>query len=275
MKKNYSRDAKILCFDLEVSPNLGWFYGQYDTTPLKIEQPPVLLAMAWKWLGDKGKPQGNIISDFRQISNFDDYGIVHKLWELLDEANIVVAHNGRRFDEKVANAFFLRHNMKPPRPYQSFDTLQTARRYFKFDNNKLDYLGKLLIGEGKTNTTYRDCWDKMLNGSNQEQKKYGRLMDKYCRKDVEVLEKIYYKILPWANNHPNVALAAGVDFICPRCGNDADFKIKAYRRTGVQVNAIQYECLHCHGYVTRPLTKEEREELDDEGKRRSIYRNLS
>ena len=462
MKKDYIRDAKILCFDLEVSPNLGWFYGQYDTTPIKIEQPPILLAMSWKWLGEKGKPQGCTIIDFKQLDSFDDSGIVRKLWALLDEAKIVVGHNcveentpiltadlrwvpakelkvgdelgafeeGRkygtplhmsgfkqrkytkavvesveiesrdcieieldngeklvctpdhlwlgkskksemlhwrmacelevgdripkwfnvwqtgksyeeglrierflkklnwehlgqlrrnkntiaehseptvvairevgkrnivkmqtssrtffaqgygshnckRFDEKMANAFFLRHGMNPPSPYQSFDTLQTARKYFKFDNNKLDYLGKLLVGEGKTSVTYGDCWDKMLNGSLKERKKYSHLMDVYCRRDVEVLEKVYYKLLPWATNHPNVALSAGVDFICPRCGNDSKFRAKSYRRTGAQVNAIQYECLHCHGYVTRHLTKEERDELDSYGQGKSVYRNLS
>ena len=543
MKKDYIRDAKILCFDLEVSPNLGWFYGQYDTTPIKIEQPPILLAMSWKWLGEKGKPQGCTIIDFKQLDSFDDSGIVRKLWALLDEAKIVVGHNcveentpiltadlrwvpakelkvgdelgafeegrkygtplhksgfkqrkytkavvesveiesrdcieieldngeklictpdhlwlgkskksemlhwrmacelevgdripkwfnvwqtgksyeegwlggfiegegsikqgrpkmgsfcgieicqrptttwqkclnilkelgyqytmpktkkgglgrgdcqyidtlggrnitleiiGRlgvkrfidklnwdelgqlrrqkntiaehpeptvvairevgkrnivkmqtssrtffaqgygshnckRFDEKMANAFFLRHGMNPPSPYQSFDTLQTARKYFRFDNNKLDYLGKLLIGEGKTDVTYGDCWDKMLHGSLKEKRKYAHLMDVYCRRDVEVLENVYYKLLPWATNHPNVALAAGVDFICPRCGNDAKFRAKSYRRTGAQLNAIQYECLKCHGYVTRQLTKEEREEMDEYGVRKSIYRNL-
>lgn len=275
MKKNYTKEAKILLFDLEVSPNLGWFYGQYDTTPIKIEQPPILLAMSWKWLGEKGKPQGCTIIDFKQLDSFDDSGIVRKLWTLLDEARIIIAHNCKRFDEKMANAFFLRYGMNPPSPYQSFDTLQTARKYFKFDNNKLDYLGKLLVGEGKTSVTYGDCWDKMLNGSLKERKKYSHLMDIYCRRDVEVLEKVYYKLLPWATNHPNVALSAGVDFICPRCGNDSKFRAKSYRRTGAQVNAIQYECLHCHGYVTRHLTKEERDELDSYGQRKSVYRNLS
>lgn len=275
MKTSYVEDAKILAFDLEVSPNRGWFYGQYDVSPIKIEQPPILLAMSWKWIGQKGKPESRIISDYKQLNNYDDSGIVKELWDLLDKANIVIAHNGKRFDEKVANAFFLRHDMKPPTPFQSFDTLQTARKYFKFDNNKLDYLGKLLIGEGKTEVTYGDCWDKMLHGSGREKKKYGELMRHYCSNDVVLLEKIYYKLLPWATNHPNVALAAGVEFICPRCGNDSEFRVKAYRRTGIQVNAIQYECMHCHGYVTRPLTKEERDDLDNHGVRKSVYRNLA
>lgn len=273
-KTDFRRDAKMLAIDLEVSPNLGWFYGQYDTTPLKIEQPPILLAVSWKWLGDKGKAQGKIITDYKQMGAYDDYGIVKELWKLLDEAQIVYAHNGDRFDLKMANAFFIRHNMMPPSPIKSFDTLKTAKRYFKFDNNKLDYLGKLLCGAGKTEITYGACWDKLLHGTSREKKKYGELMRRYCNNDVDLLEKVYMRLLPWATNHPNMALYAEQDLICPRCGNSSDFSPKSYRRTGTQVNAIQYRCKHCGGYVTRKLEKEERDLLKEEGKLSSVFRNV-
>lgn len=273
-KTDFRRDAKMLAIDLECSPTLGWGYGQYETNLIKVEQPPVLLAVSWKWLGDKGKAQGKIITDYKQSDRYDDYGIVRKLWGLLDEAQIVYAHNGDRFDLKMANAFFIRHNMLPPSPVQSFDTLKTARKYFKFDNNKLDYLGKLLIGSGKTEVTYGECWDKLLHGSPKEQKKYGELMRKYCNGDVDILEEIYYKLLPWATNHPNLALYIGKDVVCPRCGNSADFSPKSYRRTKVGISGIQYQCKHCKAYVTRKLDKEERELLKEEGKYTSIYRNV-
>lgn len=271
---DFRREAKVLCFDTEVSPTRGWFYGQYETNPIKIEQPPILLAISWKWLGESGSAHGKTLFDFPQTNNWDDTGIVKELWKLLDEASIVVAHNLKRFDNKMANTFFLRHNMTPPSPYKMFDTLQAARTYFKTDNNKLDYLGKLLFGEGKTETTYKDCWDKMLNGNPKEAKKYAKLMDEYCRNDTDLLEKVYQKLLPWAYNHPNMALASGHD-VCPRCGCNEGFRIKAYRHTGTQINAIQYQCKHCGGYVTRKLDKEERDELEAQGKLRSTFRNLT
>ena len=279
MKKHYQdyrKEAKVLLFDLEVSPTLMWGYGQYEVHPIKVEQAPVLLALSWKWLGDKGKPQGLTLEDKRLVDKFNDKLLVKELWNLLDEAQVVVAHNGARFDVKMANAFFARHNMTPPSPYKVFDTLQTARRFFRFDNNTLDYLGHLLVDEGKTEQRYGDCWEELLlSEDKKKRKKAAKTMDEYCRQDVNVLEKVYERLLPWATNHPNMALFAGRPDVCPRCGFEATFKIKSYRRTGVQVNAIQYQCSHCHSYVTRSLTKEERAELDEEGRLKSEYRNLS
>nr|DAK73792.1 MAG TPA: DNA polymerase B [Caudoviricetes sp.] len=275
MKKDLRRKAKVLAFDLEVSPNLGWFYGQYEVNPVKIENPPILLSVSWKWLGDKGRPKCLTINDCATVDPYDDSLLVRELWKMIDEAEIIVAHN-LAFDEKMSNAFFLRHGLPAPSWYKGFCTLKTARRYFKLDNNKLDYLGKLLCGNtGKTAITHADVWYDMLHGNKQEKRKASDLMKEYNIVDVELLEKIYNRLLPFANNHPNMALAIGNEDVCPRCGFHADFKIKAYRKTQAGVNAIQYQCKHCHGYVTRKLTKEEREELSFQGKLTSTFRNTN
>lgn len=93
--------------------------------------------------------------------------------------------------------------------------------------------------------------------------------------DVNLLEKIYNRLLPFADNHPNMALAAGIDYICPRCGHESDFVLSKYRKTGTQVNAIQVRCKHCNGYVTRRLTAEERQQLEDTGSYKAIFRNIT
>ena len=81
-------------------------------------------------------------------------------------------------------------------------------------------------------------------------------------------------MLPWMYNHPNMALMSGHD-VCPRCGHNEGFTISKYRYTGTQVNAIQYQCKHCGSYVTRRLDKEERDELDEQDKLKSTFRNLT
>lgn len=163
--------------------------------------------------------------------------------------------------------------MTPPSPFQPIDTLTEARRYFRLGSNKLDYLGELLVGEGKTETTYKDCWWGMLNGDDKTKKRLSKQMKIYCQQDVALLEKIYEKFLPWATNRPNLALEAGHDFVCPRCLESADFKVKSYRRTRVRTSAVQLQCKKCGGYVTRLLTPEEKEELASTGRLASIYRN--
>ena len=154
--KSFERQAKVLMLDLEVSPSLGYTYGQYQTNVIKIERPPVLLSFAWKWLGEK-ETHCLTLHDRATVQQGDDSLLVKELWNLIDECEIFVAHNVR-FDQKMANAFFLRHNLPPGRFYKTFCTLQTARRYFKLDNNKLDYLGQLLGVGQKTAITNHDVW---------------------------------------------------------------------------------------------------------------------
>lgn len=272
--KDFRRDAKVLLVDLEISPRLGYYYGCYQVNPILEIEPPILLSISWKWLGEK-KVHSLTLEDCRLVDPHNDKLLVDKLWQLYDDASIVCGHNSKHFDDKMANYFFIKHNMTPPSPYKEVDTLQMARRWFKFDKNNLDYLDKLFGGKGKTETTYADVWKDLLDGDRKARKRASDLMKKYNEGDVLALERIYNKLLPWATNHPNMALHAGRPTICPRCGYESSFKIKSYRRTGVQVNAIQYECMHCHAYVTRALDKDERLELEAQGNLKSMYRNLA
>ena len=552
------RNAKVLIYDEEVSPRLGYYYGAYEVTPIKEVRPPILLSVAWKWLGEKDT-HCLTLYDRPTVDPYNDKLLVNELWNLMDEANIVVGFNSKRFDDKMANYFFIKHNMTPPSPYKQVDVLQSARRYFKFDKNNLDYLGKLLVGGGKTDQTYTDFWEDLLEGNKKEKKAASEGMKKYncltpdhkvlgtdlrwheigslaigdtilgfsenenigtlgriyqkatvlgnrrvlddvykvtlsngdtikctkehrwltntcsvssakvgklpggkrwkkteelvfhghrldgsksnagnqfdlsatviqkilpvweedtskeagwlagmfdgegslfnrkkaggfmlniCQKvspeldrlgieiqkhteqrldmhlrgthnfqkhpigyytvkgkfweklrflgevrperliskidwenlprmegrneavwvenieylgkqevviletdthtyiadgypmhncqDVELTEKLYKKLLPWMTNHPNMALYTETEFACPRCGacSENQFSPKSYRRTGMQINAIQYRCKECGAYVTRKLDKEEREELRDNGKLTSIFRNV-
>lgn len=270
---DFRRDTQTVIWDIELSPRLGWYYGVREVTPMKEVKPPTLLSFAWKWLGEK---DGHCLTlyDRKGFDSYDDKLLVAELWNVLDKCQLAIGHNSRNFDSKVVNSLFLKNNMTPPSPYKDVDTLQIARKYFRFENNKLDNLGKLLAGEGKTKVTYGDVWEDLMFGNEKEQKRASKLMAKYNLNDVLVTEKIYKKMLPWATNHPNMALYAGKELICPRCANSVDFKVKSYRRTGVQINAIQYQCKFCHAYVTRKLDKEEREELREQGKLTSIFRNV-
>lgn len=174
---DYRKDAKVLLCDLEVSPSLSWAYGQYQTNAIKVEKPPILLSFAWKWLGED-KVKSKSIVDMALPDKLDHTLLVKELWKLFDEANVIVTHN-IAFDVKMANAFFLRCGLNPPSPYKTFCTLKTARKYFKLDNNRLDYLGNLLFGEGKTEITNADTWYGVLFGNDKERKRCNRLLKKY------------------------------------------------------------------------------------------------
>src|SRR6185312_2224255 len=94
-----------------------------------------------KWLGDpnvewKGrKPDGH-----RRM--------VKAVWKLLDECDAVIHYNGKRFDIPRIQREFLKSGLGPPAPFKQIDLLQTARRQFRFDSNKLEEVAKSLgIGQ--------------------------------------------------------------------------------------------------------------------------------
>ena len=86
------------------------------------------------------------------------------VWKLLDEADIVVAHNGNRFDLKWINASFLKHGMLPPSPYKTIDTLTQSRGQFYQNTHKLDDLSRRHLGNKKVNTGGFDLWRGIVTG---------------------------------------------------------------------------------------------------------------
>src|ERR1019366_3081154 len=77
-----------------------------------------------------------------------DKALVKELWRMMNDADIIIAHNGDGFDIKKSNARFIIHGLLPPATYKTIDTLKIARRHFKFGSNKLNDLG-VTLGLGK------------------------------------------------------------------------------------------------------------------------------
>lgn len=157
-------------YDLEVSPTLGWTYGIYDTRVLHVEQDPIIMCFSYQWYGEKKIHNHRIqILNGKEIVSEKD--VVERLWELFDEADIVVAHNALRFDNKVATAAFLRHNLTPPTPYKTIDTLRVVKSISRFNSNSLDAIGETLGLGRKTAVKHSDLWHDCLQGDKKAWKK--------------------------------------------------------------------------------------------------------
>jgi DNA polymerase III epsilon subunit-like protein len=159
-----------------------------------------VLGIGWKWAHEKqvhwiGQ---NETSTFAK-DKINDFEVIRVAWELLDEADVVIAHNGKQFDIKKLNTRFLLHGLTPPAPYAVLDTKLIARRYFGFTSNKLDELSRQLDKERKLTHTGKKLWFDCMEGD----EKAWRLMGKYCKQDVLLLEKKYKSFLPWTEQHPN------------------------------------------------------------------------
>lgn len=188
-----NKSSKILFFDIETSPILAYVWGLFDQNIAlnQIHTDWQVLAWAAKW-----SDSNNIIyKDARNQK--DDKSILKELWVLLNEADIVVTQNGKKFDSKKINARFVYHGLNPPVPYKHIDTLQIAKKYFAFTSNKLAYTSEMLCPNAKKSDHKKypgfELWKECLRNN----PKAWAEMKKYNIQDVIALEKLYEKLRSW------------------------------------------------------------------------------
>lgn len=235
-----------MLFDIETSPLLGYTWEIYDTNVIEIVQDWYMLSFAVKWLDEK-KTRVYTLADFRGYTKdkANDYKLVKKLWDYLSEADLVIAHNGDQFDIKKANARFIAHGLAPPAPNKTVDTLKVARKHFKFTSNKLDDLGNILGVGRKVAHTGKHLWLSCMRGD----RKAWKIMAKYNKQDVVLLEKVYLKLRPYMATHPN-----NVSFgQCPVCQSFQVQKRGSY--WSLKRKYQRYQCQSCGHWYKGELIK--------------------
>ena len=203
---------KILLFDVETSLYhfVGWgTYKQY-IQHYQITQHQYIISWAAKWLYDDDV-QSDVVTP-EESKNRDDKRVVKSIYKLLDEADIVIGHNGDRFDLRKLRWRFISHDMPPPSPFKIIDTLKVARREFFAPSYKQDFLTKYFQLENKLSTDFQ-LWIDCENGNQDRLNE----MVEYNKHDVMGLEELYLKIRPYIHNHPNLSVLMDKD-VCPNCG---------------------------------------------------------
>ncbi len=240
-------NPKILILDIETAPMRGTFWGLWKQNIglNQIENDWYILTYACKWLGEDDKLFDGLIeypNHYKDNPECDRL-VLESLRDLLDEADMIVAHNGARFDIPKINARLIKYGINPPSPYKIIDTLQVAKKKFRFTSNKLDYLAKYLGEGGKLAHQGMEMWLGCMAGDLH----CWRDMLKYNIQDVDILEGVYKKLLPWIDNHPNVGLY-GEDKApkCPKCGGK-HIQWRGYAYTNVS-RFHRFQCQTCKGW---------------------------
>lgn len=229
---------KILLYDIETQPILGYTWGLWEQNVIKVVEPWKMLCFAYKFLGEK---KIHVVS-LRQVKNEKE--LIEKLWKIFDESDIIIGHNSMAFDDKKSNAKFIEYNFPPPSPYKTIDTLKVARRYFKMDSNKLDSIGEYLGVGRKVKTGGFDLWDGCMKGD----EKSFKLMERYNKGDVDLLEKVYLKLRPWMTTHPNLNTFDGKLESCPIC-QSSHLQKRGFAIT-TTAKKQRFQCKDCHGWST-------------------------
>lgn len=233
---------RILIFDIETSPLKAYVWKLWKTNVNLDHIINEWFCIAWsaKWLYSN-EVMGEVLTP-QEIKREDDKRIISSLWDLINKADIVVAHNGNRFDIPRINARFIINDLPPTKPYFSIDTCLIARKQFGFSSNKLDALAGYFNIPHKLDTDF-DLWRRCLEGDQQALD----YMLEYNKKDVTILEEVYLRIRPWIKNHPNVGNLNDDRCSCAYCGsNNIEIVPDQFYYTNVGKYSI-YKCEECGG----------------------------
>lgn len=231
---------KVLIFDIETAPMTAYVWKLWDNNVSlnQIKSDWFVLSWSAKWLG---APENEVMyEDQRNAKKTeDDKKILKSMWKLLDEADIVIAHNGKRFDQKKLNARFILQGLQPPSTYKHIDTLTIAKSVFAFTSNKLEYLTDKLCVKYKKLKHAKfsgfSLWSECLKGN----KEAWQEMEEYNRYDVLSLEELYYKLIPW-DNSINFNVFHNEDVTVCKCGGDS------FRKAGFHyTNAGKFQKRKC------------------------------
>lgn len=234
---------KILIYDIETAHNLlAAFDLKTEYTPhTNILRERYIICAAWMWYGEKEVHTVSVLDDPSRFKKdqFDDYHVVKTLYEVMAEADAIVAHNGDKFDRKYIETRGLIHGLKALPPVTQIDTYKVAKQRFLFNSNRLDYLGKIL-GLGGKKSTPAGLWLDVLKG---DKKAIEKMVD-YNKRDVTLLRDVFIKLKPYMPNYLNRELFGKTG--CPRCGSSKT-QSRGYHRAISRVYR-RFQCQSCGGW---------------------------
>lgn len=225
----------ILHLDIETAPNKCYTWGLWDQNISinQIVEPGYTLCWAAKW-----EKKGPVY--FSSIHEVKPEKMVKDAWTLLDEADAVVHYNGTKFDIPTLNREFIYYGLEPPSQFKQIDLLRTVRSQFRFPSNKLDYVAQQLGLGSKTKHMGMDMWRDCMDGC----PKAWKIMKRYNKQDVVLLQKLYHELLPWIKAHPNWGVYLDNDRpTCRNCGSTKVIK-KGIERTNT-LSYQRYKCANC------------------------------
>lgn len=210
-----ARKPKVLFFDIETAALKIRAWKTWKTHAIAVDEDWFMLSFSAKW--QNGKHVTKCLADYEgyEAGHINDKALVTELSAMCEEADMIVAHNGDRFDLKRLRTRMIYHGMKPLPPEKTVDTLKVCRNRFAFSQNSLKAVAKALGCEAKMDSGGFEIWQ----GCEAGDPKAWKQLKRYNKQDVVVLMQVYEKLKPWIFNHPNLPALQDIEDGCRNCGS--------------------------------------------------------
>lgn len=250
-----------LIFDIEVSPNIGWFWKPEHY--MRVHHDNIILeggiiCICYKWAGQEQ------VHALTWDDRHNERKMLQEFIKVANKADELVTHNGDKFDIPWVRTRCLVNKVPMMPDYISIDTYKEAKHRFNFMSNKLSHIAKVCgLGQkmdtggavlwkrvlmGETELENKDFWKRLLLGNNPAALK--KMVD-YCKQDVRLLEKVWDKMNPYLKSKSHFGDRTNS---CPECGS-LHVTINQQRVTAAGSRRYTYQCQDCGKYHSVVATK--------------------
>lgn len=248
-----NKKPKIIVFDEETSPQLGYFFGGiWETNIVKILEYETIITISY-WDSVTGKVKNIAQWDFPdwKKGKWNDKSLVKYFREIIIDYDIIAGQNSDQFDIKVFNARLAFHGFEPIPSSKTFDTKKLAKSKLKLPSYSLDIMANFFGLDGKYHHSGLDMWFNCRDGVKSAQ----REMIHYCNIDVIKTKDILYKLLPFTKQTINYNVLMGTKSLCPNatCGSNNVIK-RGYAFTA-SVKYQRLQCMDCGTWFQEKIDK--------------------
>lgn len=193
------KGPKVFIMDIEMAPIVASVWG-LRTDYIghnQIRRDPFMLSYAAK----EWKKRTMFYEDLRHEKVVKtDAPILGGLWTLMDNADILVGHNFKSFDNKTAKARFILNGIPTPKKPRIIDTMLIAKKHFRLPSYSLEYLTSRLCPDFPKMKSRKfigqELWDECERGNLAAWQE----MEKYNRQDVLATEALWEVLEPYDNS---------------------------------------------------------------------------
>jgi DNA polymerase elongation subunit (family B) len=232
---------RILFADIETLPlkTLAWQLKNYGYTPVNmITEDWRICSFAAKWAGSSKVHQFDLR---RGITDKNEKKLLRQAWEFLNDADIVITQNGKKFDVPRLLGRMLFYGIKPFSSFEQIDTLKESRKHLSLPSYSLEYVTSRFCKKYKKLTHKQfpgiELWVACMNGVKAAWKE----MAKYNIHDVFALEEWFNVLAPYINLNFNKY--RGIKGAKCSCGS-TEFSKNGYSYRG-DGKFQRFACKHC------------------------------
>lgn len=241
------REPKIILLDIETLPDLQAalkHWCRLSDFPGKTLKASItsIICIGWKVYGEDKTHCLNAwdYPEWSQDVN-QDKPLLQDFLRVIEDADAIVTHNGKKFDYKHIQTRLMKHKLPPMPKLMHIDTCQVAKSNLYLINNKLNTVAHFLTKEEKLQNGGWDLWVDTYH----RKRKAMRLMTQYCKQDVIALEAVFKELKSFVTLPNHNLYTQGDQKLCPNCGST---RLKSHGLKHTKTNT--YRRLRCRDCQT-------------------------